>query len=207
MNLHKRNHLISLFLFLSILQLGCSPGLTNQNEADITEAQTFERTTTTTVPPTSGVINFCPQYNNVVVYTQPWGAGRIETRSYGYFYADGVEVIKITVPAGLPSSTWGSVTIGEFDGPPTYRQLTLSKSPCDFRSQVDPNNVNGPMAFTGGNSTTVYFTLGTPSAGYPEGAVKAGETFYINARNWDPFNNRYSCQITACNAVFGFQWH
>ena len=53
-------------------------------------------------------------------------------------------VVSFVAPA-VPTSynASGSTQVAEYNGVPTFRQITLSKSSCDFRT-TDPTGASGP---------------------------------------------------------------
>jgi hypothetical protein len=146
--------------------------------------------------------DFCTAYKDVERVNQPWGSGSpVYPSSYGgSFRADEVLVVSVTVP-GSPSSygvSLFSAAAAEYQGPPTFRTVTLSRSPCDFRA-VDRSGQNGPIDIGFGNSATVSGKVGLGLNMQP------GQTWYVNIRNWSP-DIGATCKISACNMIVGFQW-
>jgi len=144
----------------------------------------------------SGGQDFCPSYKNVVKFSVPWGdSNRYLTKSIGGFAADGVIVMEFTVPAGPASYAVPGVTnMAEYGEPATARQMTLSKSSCDFRG-TDPSGNNGPYAVSNGNQVGISFNVGVQPA-----ALVPGQTYYMNFRNWSVDLGGPSCGAGTCNA-------
>ena len=148
-----------------------------------------------TTPP-----DFCSNYSNVISTVVPWGSSpTIYTKDFGSLNANGVAVVAVVIPSTLSSADWGRLQWAEYIDPRGDRQVSLSRSPCDFRSP-DPTGQNGPMVMTGGVSGDVYWNLGTPRFGYPEGHVTAGTTVYVNLRTPS------GCGSGSCNMVLGLTW-
>ena len=184
----------------SYVWTGCS---SNNNVCVVTESAAGSRTYTVVAgnqggpgAPASITLNwvnsppvaqdFCGNFPSVLRTTAPWSNARIVTSSYPNpgFQWNGVWVIGVTVPAGTRASTSpGSVSVAEFGGPPTARDVTISRAACDFRP-VDPTGVNGPFVEAIGFTTNSYLTV---SSSYPGAAVlQPGQTYYINVRNRAP---------------------
>ncbi|HEV2040218.1 MAG TPA: hypothetical protein VGT81_09265, partial [Casimicrobiaceae bacterium] len=150
-----------------------------------------------------GYPGFCNQYPVVLpVVNATWGqqSSMFSTAS-GNFGDNTVWVIKLVVPPGTPnSSIIGRFTTAEYQGPNTFRQLTISTQACDFR-QKDYTGVNGPLAVSNGTTAEVSYGVATPFIFGPAG-LSAGQTYYINVRNWqlDP-TPQNSCGMTTCNAI------
>jgi len=141
------------------------------------------------------VQDFCGNFPAVLRTTAPWSNARIVTASYPNpgFQWNGAWVIGFTVPAGTPaSSAAGSVSIAEFGGPPTARDVTISRSACDFRP-VDPSGTNGPVAEATGFTTNTYLMVSSPLSG--AAVLQPGQTYYINVRNQSP-GGSISCPST-----------
>jgi hypothetical protein len=191
--------------------------VTNVASTSITATTTFTVTpsnsggngnaASVTVNVAGTVLGFCGQYQNVLpVVNVTWGqAVQAQSTQSGNFGDDTVWLFKLTVPAGTPTSTTnGSFSLSEYQGPETLRQLTISTQACDFRSK-DVFGVNGPLAVANGSRVTIYYGVGTPFIfGPPE--LTAGQTYYISARNWqlDP-TPQSSCGETSCNSLMNEQ--
>jgi hypothetical protein len=152
-----------------------------------------------TAPP-----NFCGA-SNVVYLNESWSGTSIYPVDYnGAFGASQVLVVRITVPAAPASyatPTFGA-SIAEYNGAPVFRNVRLSRSPCDFNRGLDPSGQNGPIAGGDGTTAGVLSSVGT---GRP---MRPGETYYLSIRNmyfdgtaWQP-----SCHAGACNMIVGFTW-
>jgi len=146
--------------------------------------------------------DFCGAYPNVVRTTVPWGSSpTIYTKDFGPLMANGVAVVAIVVPSAISPTARGRLQWAEYVDPRGSRTVTLSRSPCDFRS-TDASGNNGPMVSTGGVSGDVYYTLSTPVFGYPEGKVMPGQTVYVNLRQPGGCGSGSG----SCNMVLGLSW-
>lgn len=112
-----------------------------------------------------------------------WGDyKRYETRNMGAF---GRNTLCAAFPMQGSWSTAGYVSLAEYGGSPTARQMTISRTACDFRP-VDPLGVNGPIAVSYGKQVTLYFNSQGADANLPPGQ------YFVNVRNWDPAINDWS---------------
>jgi hypothetical protein len=146
----------------------------------------------------------CSAYSNVITQPISWGDnGRYLTASMGGFSANGVIVFQFVVPI-TPTSygTAGNTSIAEYAEPPTFRQMTLSKSACDFRP-VDISGANGPLMMNLGNTALIDFNVGVKPVG-----LEPGQTYYMNFRNYSPDlpGNGVSCFYGTCNAAIVTNW-
>ena len=136
---------------------------------------------------------FCGQFPSFLFTDEGWTGTRLISRDFtddpGFAW-NGVWVVKLTVPPGAASTRRGGITVAEFGGPPTTRQTTLSRFPCDFRPD-DPTGNNGPLAQASGNTTSILFGLGAPSDGVP--GLTPGQVYYVNVRNWVGQTGSISC--------------
>lgn len=119
----------------------------------------------------------------------------------GFFGNETIMVSRFTVPtnAVLTPQSLLDASMAEYDGPPTFRAVTLSTRPCDFRP-VDPTGARGPMALSQGVTATILHPIGSGPT-----QVVPGRTYFFNARNWaQDFNDGAggpSCQAnTNCRA-------
>ena len=149
------------------------------------------------------VVGFCNQYPSVLpIVNATWGQQSTWYSTGGGNFGDNtVWVIKLVVPPGTPnSSIIGRFTVAEYQGPNTFRQMTISTQACDFR-QKDYTGVNGPLAVSNGTTTQISYGVATPFIFGPAG-LSAGQTYYVNVRNWqlDP-TPQLSCGLTSCNAL------
>ena len=149
----------------------------------------------------------CSQYPDVSPTTVvSWGqAATWTTGASGGFPANRIWVLQVTVPPSAPNSTTaGRFQVSEYQGLPTTRQLTISSQACDFRFP-DYRGVNGPLTWSNGSTATTYF--GVVSAGQvgttgSMAGLVAGQTYYVNIRNWDTDLNAVSCPAGgSCNAA------
>jgi hypothetical protein len=150
-----------------------------------------------------GGTGFCSAFANVMpIMNATWGQALSVVSSASGSFSDGnssVWVFRLTVPAGTASSTTvGRFSLWEFNGPGTFRQMTISSQACDFRAK-DYTGVNGPLAVSNGTTVSVSYGVVTPFIFGPAGLVP-GQTYYISVRNWqlDP-TPQNSC-ASNCNA-------
>lgn len=102
--------------------------------------------------------------------------------------------MSFTVPLNATASTYaGYNAMGEWQGPPTRRWMTLSEHKCDFRAE-DPTGANGPLQATSGLVPLLYFNVGTAP-----GNLKPGHTYYFNFAN-------ENCNQSFCDASFSTIW-
>lgn len=146
--------------------------------------------------------DFCSPYPAVLSSSQDWINGTLTSASFrdppGFAW-NGVWIVRITVPFGTPaSSTAGRIFVAEYDGQPTYRDVSISRFACDFRN-VDPAGNNGPVAQSNGISAGGPFVIGPPSSGMA--GLVPGQSYYINVRNRAP-DGAISCaeQQKRCDA-------
>jgi hypothetical protein len=138
---------------------------------------------------------YCSEYARIKLISIPWGnVGRLYTSDYGGFSAETVFVVRMVVPSTPASyAAAGYTTFAEFNGPPALRHMTLSSTPCDFRSP-DPSGANGPFVATQGTSTLINWNVGAPPV-----SLVAGSVYYFNARN-------LSCGQDFCEAATETIW-
>jgi hypothetical protein len=108
---------------------------------------------------------------------------RYETRNIAPF-GDNVWCIAFTIPSGTTASTVGYGSVAEYDGQPWMREMTLSRTPCDFRP-ADPTGANGPYQWSVGKQATIYWGVERDPI-----ALQAGETYYFSIRNQQPTEGR-----------------
>ena len=160
---------------------------------------TCTATPTPPTPPVPPPVQACAGFQNVLSTTATWGqAASWKSSSYGAFGSGATTVwmFTMTVPAGTPASTVvGRFAISEYQAQATFRQMTISSTPCDFR-KVDHTGAAGPLAVSNGTTATISYAVGG------SGGLVAGQTYYISARNWqlDP-TPQNSCQQASCNAL------
>jgi hypothetical protein len=120
-------------------------------------------------------------------------------RSPGFAF-NGAWAVRFTVPSTASAGAFGSLSTSEFNGPPTYREVTVSSTACDFRA-TDLTGASGPLGRGIGNTATVTFFIG---AGSPTVAgLMAGHTYYFNIRNYNPGNGTVTCSSSQarCDAL------
>jgi hypothetical protein len=139
-----------------------------------------------------------------VVQPISWGDNsRMITSSMGGFQSNGVIVLSFTVPSSPAAyGTAGNTSIAEYGEPATFRQMTLSKSACDFRP-LDPTGANGPMGLNYGNNALINWNVGAQPV-----PLVAGQTYYFNFRNYSPDlpPPGISCFTNTCNAAIVTNW-
>ena len=115
------------------------------------------------------------------------------------FAWNGAWTVHFVVPATMSAASVGSMSSVEFSGPTVVREVTISRTPCDFRA-TDPSGANGPVARQSGNSNTIQFTA-APRPGYP--LLNAGATYYYSVRNFQPATGTISCPSSPgrCDAL------
>ena len=115
------------------------------------------------------------------------------------FAWDGAWVVRFTVPATAHAGQTGFGTAAEYDGPPTFREVTISTSACDFRA-ADPTGTNGPLARTYGMTPILYFDIRALTPGST--GLAPGGTYYLNIRNRNG-DGTVSCSATQarCDAL------
>jgi hypothetical protein len=102
------------------------------------------------------------------------------------FAWNGAWTVRFSVPVG---STGGNMTSAEFAGQPTFREVTISRTPCDFRP-TDTTGANGPLARQSGLSNAIQFTT-TFHPGFT--VLTPGATYYYSVRNFQPSTGTISC--------------
>ncbi|HTL77559.1 MAG TPA: hypothetical protein VL654_14685 [Casimicrobiaceae bacterium] len=105
------------------------------------------------------------------------------------FAWNGAWTVSFVVPPTMSGSSVGSLSSAEFSGEPTFREVTISRTPCDFRA-TDASGVNGPLVRQAGISNTVRFTT-TPRAGFS--TLTPGGTYYYSVRNYEPSSGTITC--------------
>jgi hypothetical protein len=150
-------------------------------------------------PPPVGLCNQFPS----ALYSE---AGTSNTTIYSTFFPDppgfawnGAWAVRFTVPATAQPGQVGSLAAAEFNGPPTFREVTVSQTACDFRTN-DLTGATGPFGRAYGNSATLSFTIGAGNNNFA--GLQAGQTYYFNVRNYVP-NQGISCQAAQeqCRAL------
>jgi hypothetical protein len=137
----------------------------------------------------------------------PWGTGGTwQSGQSGSFGDNVVWLFTITPPAGTPpTAILGRFAISEFAGPITIRQLTISTTPCDFRTR-DYTGANGPIGISNGTTASIIYGVCTPQFFGGNACMTAGTTYYVSAHNWqlDP-SPQSSCGQATCNAIMNDQ--
>ena len=126
-----------------------------------------------------------------------------QSKSYAYGFKNQRFALKITAPVSPPADPTrvGSWRMAEQPGTAVVsRDVTVSRSPCDFTS--------GQYLYNGlGNADTapsVYFTVNNPNYQQTGASlnIKPGETVYINIRNQVNGNN--TCPYAGCDILLDF---
>jgi hypothetical protein len=162
------------------------------------------------IGPTGPAPGLCKGFGTLLpILTATWGVqAQFFSMQSGSFGDNTAWVFKFVVPVGTPNSTSaGSFTTAEFQGPNTPRQLTISKQACDFRKR-DYTGATGPLALCqDGTSCQISFAVQTPQALGGTAGLSAGQTYYVSVRNWSNFPKpgAYDCGQTTCNAIMNFQ--
>jgi hypothetical protein len=141
----------------------------------------------------------------------PWGVSQGGvSNSSGSFGNNMAWVFQMTVPAGTPNTgSVGIFEVAENGGQGGPKNLTISKTPCDFRAQ-DTSGANGPLQVCRNGSTCdIYFQVSPPTFFGNFAGLTAGTTYYINVRNYDDFSNNntggYNCSGGNCPTVYNVQ--
>jgi hypothetical protein len=149
-------------------------------------------------PPAAG---FCGSFPSYLVSDVGTTTGRVHSTfmpSPGFAW-NGAWSIRFTVPPTMGAGQVGRMAGGEFIGPPTFRDATISNLPCDFRA-VDPTGVNGPYSRTSGISVSNAFVVDPSQPGLP--VLVPGGTYYYNVRNYQPIDGTITCSssLGRCDA-------
>ncbi len=163
-------------------------------------------------PPASASVNWqaspsappglCSQFSSFLYTDEGWSNATVASRDFvddpGFAW-NGVWVVKFTVPVSASGMRAGRIDFVEFGGPPTAREVTLSRVPCDFRA-VDPSGNNGPLMRDAGLGPSDQIVLGASSGGRT--GLTPGFVYYYNVRNWQVETSSISCNpaIKRCEA-------
>ena len=98
--------------------------------------------------------------------------------------------LRVDVPDGIgPLAQWGYVSVYEYRGEPAMREMTISRTPGDFRAVGQ-----GPLVVTGGTSASVIINVRPDAEGMDADGervwLQAGQTYYINARTSARYGGR-----------------
>ncbi len=94
------------------------------------------------------------------------------------------------MPATAIASDSGLLAVAEYGSPVTHREITLSRTACDFRA-TDPKGLDGPFERTNGDTTAMTFGIGTQASGTT--GLSPGSTYYLNIRNFNPVAGVLTC--------------
>jgi hypothetical protein len=116
------------------------------------------------------------------------------------FAWNGAWAVKFTVPSTAGAGSFGTLAAAEFGAPPTFREVTVSRTACDFRAN-DLTGNGGPFGRAFGNSATLPFIIGNSTPSRP--GLAPGQTYYFNVRNWLPDSATISCSPSQqrCDAL------
>jgi hypothetical protein len=135
--------------------------------------------------------DFCSQYRDVRRVSQAWGSSTpIVPSSFG---ANSVLVVAVNVPASSSSTANFGATVSEYNSAPSSREITLSRSPCDFRA-LDRTGQSGPISLQFGNTASAYGVANMSSG-----------TWYFNIRSAGR-DGSTSCVTSTCNIIVGFHY-
>ncbi len=147
--------------------------------------------------------DFCGSFPTYLYSIVPWANTTLYSVVFPApgFAWNGAWVTRVSVPAGATATRNGSVTVVEYAGGPTGRQVTISRYACDFRP-ADPTGIAGPLYSASGMGINARVALG--SAGSGTVALQPGETYYVNVRNAWP-DGTISCPEAtgSCGALVG----
>jgi hypothetical protein len=157
-------------------------------------------------PPVSDLSNCANQGMGVVgeaAIVSSWtSGGNWLTQAFGDHVA---WVFQVTAPAGTAQSQiLGRFAVSEYQGPPTMRQVSLSRTPCDYRAK-DYTGANGPLSISNGTTATIIYGVCTPQFFGGTACLTPGVTYFVSARNWSVDFNNWSCGQASCNAVMNAQ--
>jgi hypothetical protein len=144
----------------------------------------------------------CSNFPSYLFTDEGWTKAGLQSRDFtddpGFAW-NGVWVVKLSIPANATGSGGGRISVFEYGGPPTRREVTISRFACDFRA-VDPAGNNGPLLVDEGTATNDYFILGAPSGGFI--GLTPGNVYFFNVRNWQFETSSISCDpaIKRCEA-------
>jgi len=118
----------------------------------------------------------------------------------GGFVYNGAWAIKFTLPGTAGAGQFGSLTAAEFNGPPTFREISVSRFACDFRT-TDLGGANGPLGRAAGSTASLAFKIGANAPNLT--GLTAGQTYYLNVRNYAPNSGTVSCSASQqrCDAI------
>ncbi len=154
--------------------------------------------TTVTWAPAPPTADFCGSFPDVISTNAAYGGqGSYDSKDYGNLKAasDTVWAVSFTVPAGATGT--GTADVVEYIDGPTQREITLSRSRCDFRA-ADPSGNSGPFQKSFGQRPNVRYTIGPA---FPPG------TYYVNIRNHSETGPSCFPPVgTTCNVRLTMDW-
>lgn len=161
-----------------------------RNAGGSSAATTLTLNWAATAPSAPGLCGSFPSYLYSDIGSQTVRVETVLMPAAPAFAWNGAWVVRFVVPATMSPTSIGRMSSAEFAGEPTVREVTVSRTPCDFRG-TDTSGANGPVARQSGISNTIQFTTSTTRPGYP--VLTPGGVYYYNVRNFQPFNGTISC--------------
>jgi hypothetical protein len=156
------------------------------NGADCTAWIPANPGTVTVAASEGGGKDFCNQYPGAIRKDFAWN----DQLSIGI--GTNVLAVRITVPGNVATG-YPYITVVEYLGSATIRNIAISKNACDFND----NSLIRPK-FTSNYSE--YFTTGN-ATGYPK--LETGQTYYLNIRHQNA-NGGNTCTSGTCNMLIRF---
>mgnify|MGYP000875059534 CR=1 FL=1 len=138
--------------------------------------------------------------SNIIKSSLKWGErAYIETNSLGGFRGNTILVIDFQTSTNSYLQP-GRAQFGELYDGPTFRQMTLSKTPADFRT-IDPTGINGPVAISNGTSTFMTWNVGNSPL-----SLEPNQKYYFNIRNYSMDLGKIVDDNISCNGLFELYW-
>ena len=155
------------------------------------------------------VTGFCSQFGTVIPASPinvPWGSAfNAQSAQSGAFGDNTVWVFQMSPPStAQQGASPGYFQAAEFGGLATPRQMTISRSACDFRTK-DYTGLNGPLSVSNGNTVAIYYNIGTPQLFGGTAYLTPGTTYYVSIRNYSVDSGSYSCGQGTCPAIMNEQ--
>jgi len=153
--------------------------------------------------PNNNSTNYCTGSDQIITVNWP-ASGQVRPSTSGF--GNNRIAFKITVPTtfspALNINHTGFMRTAEVPGAlNTFREITVSKNPCDFQSGNYLYNGMG----TGDTGPSVGYTINNPTGYLQVGAsfnANSGDVIYFNIRN--VFNGAPSCSASSCDILFDF---
>ena len=153
--------------------------------------------------PTPTPVNFCTGSDQIITVNWP-ASGQVRPGTAGF--GNQRIAFKVTVPftfsPALNINHTGFMRTAEVPGAAnTFREVTVSRSACDFQSGSYLWNDIGQ----GDTGPSVSFSVNNPNGYQQTGSafnVNSGDIIYFNIRN--SFNGSPSCGSSSCDILFDF---